>query len=167
MRQELPVDAGMIGILPLAAVNRDAAPAEPVWVLAADEDVLVRFAGWQDVRDLYRAVDILRDAAAVRRLGSFRVLGTCVEVDSPNVLAWRVGGDRASQLNGNAVDCGLGDGALLMAASAEAFPLADESALPMVILRVCDDGMLIIDDGEGGEATIDLTELAAVGRRRN
>lgn len=149
------------------AAGRAAAPAAPVWVLAADEDVLVRFAGWQDVRDLYRAVDILRDAATVRRLGSFRVLGTCVEVDSPNVLAWRVGGDRASQLNGNVADCGLGDGTLLLTAIAEATPLAQEDALKMAILRVGDDGMLIIDDGDGNEATIDLTELAAVGRRRN
>lgn len=146
----------------MAAVKNGARPAAPVWVLAADGDVVVRFDDWQVVNNLYRFVSELQVASqAVRRLGDLRVLGAAVEVDSPAVRAWRVGGDVVPQA---AVECSLGDGALLRAAGAEAIPLAEESALRMVILRVCDDGMLIVDDGDGEEATIDLTELAAVGR---
>lgn len=148
-----------------AAEGRVAAPADPVWVLAADEDVLVRFADWQIVRQLYRFVGTLEKATlAARRDGELRVVGACVEVDSVAVAAWRVDGERLAPL----VEESLGDGALLRGD----WPWATDALLDSdcevksPILRVSDDGMLIVLDEDGLESTIDLTMLAAVGRSR-
>ncbi len=151
-----------------ATVALPAAAPDGVWVLTADEDLLVCFDDWQVVRGLYRFVRELQNASnTARREGDFRVLGASVEVNSPGVQAWRIGG--AGFLTA-AVDCYLGDGALLLATAAEAAADAiapeAESELAMVILTIGDDGMLLVGDGDGLEATIDLTNLVAAGRGR-
>lgn len=133
-----------------------------VWVLAADEDVVVRFDDWNVVRALYQFVGEFERAAAVEyRRNEFRVLSASVEVDSPTVKAWRV---NDGDVRPNAVYRGLGDGALLWTAEAEKLPLGEENALRMVILKVSDDGMLIVIDENDNEATIDLSALAQAGR---
>lgn len=135
--------------------DRTVVPATAVWVLAADEDVVVRFDDWDVVRGLHQFVGALHNGvSAVRRQGGFRVLGACVEVDSPAVKAWRV---NSGDVRPNAVFRGLGDGALLRTAEAEKLPPGE--ALAMVILKVSDDGMLIVLDEDGAESTIDLSSL--------
>ena len=139
----------------MTTMTKKSEPA--VWVLAADEDVVVRFDDWRVVDALYRFVGRLQ-AAQVGR-GDFRVLGASVEVDSTAVRAWSV---TVGSLPDDLTLAGIGDGALLGPAAAEF--VEERRELRSLVLKIGDDGMLIVEDEDALESTIDLTALVAAGR---
>ena len=123
--------------------------------------VMVVFERWETVRALYALVGSQETIRrAIYRSGAFRVLGSSIEVDSPDVRVWVV--ESVGRLGRTR---GLGDGVLLGEDAVAAVRRGAEVERP--ILEVCSDGMLLVKAGEDeGWATVDLTMLAVEARGR-